>query len=84
VSAATWLFEKILIEHIDGGYLIDLGVEIAENAQILLKIFKDYNKKLLFSFKIWLKNSHKSSVEYFGSLFCKVRKNTISSSSFEA
>jgi uncharacterized protein (TIGR02647 family) len=41
VSAATWLFEKILIEHIDGGYLIDLGVETAENAQILLQILKD-------------------------------------------
>ena len=38
VSAAARLFEKGLIDHIDGGYLTDLGVETAEHAQILLQI----------------------------------------------
>ena len=41
VDAATRLFEKGLIDHIDGGYLTDLGVETAEHAQILLQILKD-------------------------------------------
>ena len=30
VNAATRLYEKGLIDHIDGGYLTDLGVETAE------------------------------------------------------
>ena len=41
VNAATRLYEKGLIDHIDGGYLTDLGVETAEHAQILLQILKD-------------------------------------------
>jgi|TARA_B110000444_G_scaffold261080_1_gene310941 uncharacterized protein (TIGR02647 family) len=41
VSAAARLFEKGLIDHIDGGYLTDLGVETAEHAQILLQILED-------------------------------------------
>ena len=41
MNAATRLYEKGLIDHIDGGYLTDLGVETAEHAQILLQILKD-------------------------------------------
>jgi|TARA_B110000483_G_C17891425_1_gene425682 uncharacterized protein (TIGR02647 family) len=41
ISAAARLFDKGLIDHLDGGYLTDLGIEAARHAQILLKILED-------------------------------------------
>jgi len=41
VSAAARLFNKGLIDHLDGGYLTDRGIEAAGHAQILLKILED-------------------------------------------
>ncbi|MFT7267663.1 MAG: hypothetical protein ACI9LL_001040 [Porticoccus sp.] len=41
VSAAARLFHKGLIDHLDGGYLTDLGIVAAGHAQTLLKILED-------------------------------------------
>lgn len=38
IAAATRLFDKGLVTQADGGYLTDLGVEAAEQAQRLLTI----------------------------------------------
>jgi uncharacterized protein (TIGR02647 family) len=40
IAAAKRLFEKGLITQFDGGYLSDLGVEVAEHAQKMLTILK--------------------------------------------
>ena len=36
IAAAKRLFDKGLVTQLDGGYLTDLGVEVAEHAQRLL------------------------------------------------
>lgn len=38
INAAQRLFEKGLITQHDGGYLTDLGIEVAEHAQKMLTI----------------------------------------------
>jgi uncharacterized protein (TIGR02647 family) len=38
VSATKRLFDKGLVSQGDGGYLTDLGVEVAEHAQSVLRI----------------------------------------------
>ncbi|MFK5914965.1 MAG: TIGR02647 family protein [Woeseiaceae bacterium] len=38
IEAAQRLFDKGLIDQIDGGYLTDIGLEAAEHAQNLLMI----------------------------------------------
>ncbi|MEO1878769.1 MAG: TIGR02647 family protein [Methylococcales bacterium] len=38
INAAARLFEKGLISQPDGGYLTDLGIEVAEHAQAVLQI----------------------------------------------
>jgi len=40
IEAAKRLFEKGLVTQADGGYLTDLGVEAAEQAQKLLTVLK--------------------------------------------
>ncbi len=40
IAAAKRLFDKGLITQFDGGYLSDLGVEVAEHAQKMLTILK--------------------------------------------
>ncbi|MGZ4958051.1 MAG: TIGR02647 family protein [Methylomonas sp.] len=40
IGAAKRLFEKKLITQVDGGYLTDLGVEAAEQAQRMLTILQ--------------------------------------------
>ncbi len=37
INAAARLFEKGLISQPDGGYLTDLGIEVAEHAQAVLQ-----------------------------------------------
>lgn len=38
VAAARRLYEKGIISQVDGGYLTDLGIEVAEHAQRMLTI----------------------------------------------
>ena len=38
VEAAARLFNKGLTDHVDGGYLTDLGIEAARHAQSLTRI----------------------------------------------
>lgn len=38
IAAARRLFEKGIISQSDGGYLTDLGIEVAEHAQRMLTI----------------------------------------------
>ena len=38
VEAAARLFKKGLTDHVDGGYLTDLGIEAARHAQSLTRI----------------------------------------------
>ncbi len=38
IAAAQRLFDKGLVTQADGGYLTDLGVEVAEHAQSMLTI----------------------------------------------
>lgn len=38
ISAAKRLFDKGLITQDDGGYLTDLGIEVAEHTQAILRI----------------------------------------------
>lgn len=38
VAAARRLYEKGIITQVDGGYLTDLGIEVAEHAQRMLTI----------------------------------------------
>lgn len=38
VEAARRLFDKGIISQVDGGYLTDLGIEVAEHAQRMLTI----------------------------------------------
>lgn len=40
ISAAKRLFDKALVTQVDGGYLTDLGVEAAEQAQRMLTILQ--------------------------------------------
>jgi uncharacterized protein (TIGR02647 family) len=40
IAAAKRLFDKGLVSQLDGGYLTDLGVEVAEHAQKLLIVLK--------------------------------------------
>ncbi len=40
IGAAKRLFEKGLVTQVDGGYLTDLGVEAAEQAQKMLTILQ--------------------------------------------
>ncbi len=41
INAAARLFHKGLTDHLDGGYLTDLGIVAAGHAQTLLKILED-------------------------------------------
>jgi len=41
VDAAQRLFQKGLTDHVDGGYLTELGVEAATHAQSLLRLLAD-------------------------------------------
>jgi uncharacterized protein (TIGR02647 family) len=41
VGAAARLFNKGLTDHVDGGYLPDLGIEAANHAQILMRLLSD-------------------------------------------
>ena len=41
VAAAERLFHKGLTDHIDGGYLTDLGIEAANHAQTLIRLLSD-------------------------------------------
>jgi len=41
VEAAERLFNKGLTDHVDGGYLTDLGIEAANHAQSLIGILTD-------------------------------------------
>lgn len=41
VEAATRLFNKGLTDHVDGGYLTELGMEAATHAQSLMKLLAD-------------------------------------------
>ena len=41
VEAAARLFNKGLTNHVDGGYLTDLGIEAANHAQILMRLLSD-------------------------------------------
>lgn len=41
VEAAARLFNKGLTDHVDGGYLTDLGIEAANHAQILMRLLSD-------------------------------------------
>ncbi len=41
VEAAARLFKKGLTDHVDGGYLTDLGIEAANHAQILMRLLSD-------------------------------------------
>jgi uncharacterized protein (TIGR02647 family) len=38
VNAAARLFDKGLTDHVDGGYLTELGIEAATNAQSLMRV----------------------------------------------
>lgn len=38
IAAAARLFEKGLTDHVDGGYLTQLGLEAATHAQTLMKL----------------------------------------------
>jgi uncharacterized protein (TIGR02647 family) len=38
VSAAARLFNKGLTDHVDGGYLTDLGIEAATHAQSVVRL----------------------------------------------
>jgi len=38
IAAAKRLFDKGLVSQDDGGYLTDLGIEVAEHAQSVLRI----------------------------------------------
>jgi|TARA_R110000822_G_scaffold187752_2_gene326474 uncharacterized protein (TIGR02647 family) len=38
VAAAARLFDKGLTDHVDGGYLTELGIEAATNAQSLMRV----------------------------------------------
>ncbi|WP_446810470.1 TIGR02647 family protein [Methylomonas sp. 2BW1-5-20] len=40
IGAAQRLFDKGLVTQHDGGYLTDLGIEVAEHAQRMLTILK--------------------------------------------
>ena len=40
IAAAKRLFDKGLVSQVDGGYLTDLGVEAAEQAQKMLTILQ--------------------------------------------
>lgn len=42
INAAKRLFDKGLITQNDGGYLTDLGIEVAEHAQRMLTILKSH------------------------------------------
>lgn len=42
VKASRRLFEKGLIDHVDGGYLTHRGVEAARHAQILIETLSDH------------------------------------------
>lgn len=42
IGAARRLFDKGLITQNDGGYLTDLGIEVAEHAQKMLTILKSH------------------------------------------
>ena len=42
IASAKRLFDKGLISQIDGGYLTDLGVEAAEQAQKMLTILQSH------------------------------------------
>jgi uncharacterized protein (TIGR02647 family) len=41
VAAAERLFHKGLTDHVDGGYLTDMGIEAATHAQSLLGMLSD-------------------------------------------
>ena len=41
VAAAKRLFEKDLTDHVDGGYLTELGVEAATHAKSLIRLLAD-------------------------------------------
>lgn len=41
VAAAERLFKKGLTDHMDGGYLTDLGIEAATHAQSLISMLTD-------------------------------------------
>lgn len=41
VAAAERLFNKGLTDHVDGGYLTDMGVEAAKHAQSLMRLLAD-------------------------------------------
>lgn len=41
VAAAARLFEKGLIDHVDGGYLTERGIEAANHAQKLIRLLAD-------------------------------------------
>lgn len=41
VAAAEQLFNKGLTDHVDGGYLTELGVEAATHAQSLMRLLAD-------------------------------------------
>lgn len=38
IAAAARLFDKGLTDHVDGGYLTQLGIEAATHAQTLMKL----------------------------------------------
>ena len=38
VAAAARLFDKGLTDHVDGGYLTDLGIEAATHAQSVIRL----------------------------------------------
>lgn len=42
IAAAKRLFDKGLVTQLDGGYLTDLGVEVAEHAQRLLTTLQSH------------------------------------------
>lgn len=41
VDAAQRLFDKGLTDHVDGGYLTELGIEAATHAQSLMRLLTD-------------------------------------------
>jgi len=41
VDAAQRLFDKGLTDHVDGGYLTELGIEAATHAQSLMRLLMD-------------------------------------------
>lgn len=46
IEAAKRLFQKGLTTQLDGGYLTDLGIEVAEHAQRMLTILSPVNQSV--------------------------------------